>query len=328
MDLNEKYFYIPDFIDNISFLTEQLFMQQTSSWQLAAANYKGLKKTLVRQLEIDGIRFAVQFNPERIRSSAAKTDAKSISKRKCFLCPQNLPTEQQGIPIYDNFLILVNPFPIFPKHLTITKLQHTNQLIAQNMETMLDISAVLSDYTVFYNGPKCGASAPDHLHFQAGNKGFLPVEKEFAGMKNRLQIMKYKSVEISFAANYLRRMITLQSNRKNDLLETFAKIYDILSALQPHESEPMLNIICYADKDSWTVHIFPRIKHRPSQFFEHGERQLLISPASVDFGGVFITPRIEDFEKITAEDIVDIFSQVVINKTDFEKIIYEINKIK
>jgi ATP adenylyltransferase/5',5'''-P-1,P-4-tetraphosphate phosphorylase II len=328
MDLNEKYFYTPDSTDNISFLTEQLFRQQTGSWQLAAANYKGLEKTLVRQIETDGIRFAVQFNPERIRSSAAKTDAKSISERKCFLCMQNLPPEQQYIPVCDNFLVLVNPFPIFPKHLTIPKRQHTNQLIAQNMGTMLDMSATLTDYTVFYNGPKCGASAPDHLHFQAGNKGFLPVEKEFAEMKNRLQTVKHKSVEISFAADYLRRMISLQSNHKNDLLETFAKLYCVLSALQPHETEPMLNIICYADKDLWTVHIFPRIKHRPSQFFEEGANQLLISPASVDFGGVFITPRIEDFEKITKEDIIDIFNQVAINKTDFEKIIYKINKIK
>ncbi|MDR0754972.1 MAG: DUF4922 domain-containing protein [Prevotellaceae bacterium] len=328
MDLTEKYFYIPDSTDNISFLTEHLFRQQTSSWQLAADNYKGLEKTLTRRLHICGMCFVVQFNPERIRSSAAKVDAKSISERKCFLCPQNLPPEQQGIPVCVDFLILVNPFPVFPKHLTVSQLQHTNQSIAQNMGTMLDISAILTDYTVFYNGPKCGASAPDHLHFQAGSKGFLPVEKEFAEMKNRLQTVKYKSVEISFAADYLRRMISLQSNSKSDLLEAFAKIYGMLSTLQPHEAEPMMNILCYADKDSWTVHIFPRIKHRPAQFFEQGKNQLLTSPASVDFGGVFIMPRIEDFEKITAENIIDIFNQLTINKTDFEKIIYEINKIK
>ncbi|MDR2292772.1 MAG: DUF4922 domain-containing protein [Prevotellaceae bacterium] len=327
MNIDRNFFYTTDTNNNISFLTEQLFRQQTSSWQLAAANYKGLEKTLVRKLYIGGMCFVVQFNPERIRSSAAKIDARSISERKCFLCPQNLPPEQQCIPVCADFLILVNPFPIFPKHLTISKRQHTAQSIAQNMETMLEISAALTDYTVFYNGPKCGASAPDHLHFQAGNKGFLPVEKEFAEMKNRLQIVKYKNVEISFAADYLRRMITLQSNCKNDMLEMFAKIYNILSKLQPHETEPMLNIICYTDKKSWTVHIFPRVGHRPAQFFEQGDKQLLISPASVDLGGVFITPRIEDFEKISAENIIDIFNQITINKTDFEKIIYETNKI-
>ncbi|MDR1984771.1 MAG: DUF4922 domain-containing protein [Prevotellaceae bacterium] len=324
MNLDEKCFYIPDTTDNIAYITEQLFNQQTQSWQLAAANYAGLKKALTREFEIDGIRFIIQFNPERISSSSAKTDAKSISERKCFLCIENIPNEQQGIPVFNDFFILVNPFPIFDKHLTITKLQHINQSIADNAETMLNLAAALTDYVIFYNGPKCGASAPDHLHFQAGNKGFLPVENEFAEMKNRLQTYKYKSVEISFASDYLRRMITLQSNNKNDLLEIFRKTYGIFAELQPHETEPMLNIICCADKDEWTVHIFPRAKHRPSQFFAEGDAQLLISPASVDLGGVFITPRYCDFEKITKHDIIDIFNQVTIGKNEFDKIICEI----
>jgi ATP adenylyltransferase/5',5'''-P-1,P-4-tetraphosphate phosphorylase II len=328
MNLDEKYFYIPDATDNISFLTEQLFSQQIQSWQLADANYRGLEKATAREFEIDGLHFIVQYNPERIRSSAAKVDAKSISERKCFLCPQNFPNEQQGIPICGDFLILVNPFPIFPKHLTIPKLQHTDQMIAKNMGAMLDISAALYNYVVFYNGAKCGASAPDHLHFQAGNKGFMPVEKEFVEMKNRLPAHRYKNVEASFAADYLRRMITLQSDSKSDLLEIFAKIYGILAALQPQESEPMLNMLCYAGKDEWTVHIFPRTKHRPSQFFAQGRDQLLISPASVDLGGVFITPRNEDFEKISKEDIIDILNQITIEKVEFEKISYEISKIK
>ncbi|MDR1199531.1 MAG: DUF4922 domain-containing protein [Prevotellaceae bacterium] len=328
MNLDEKYFYIPDSTDNISFLTEQLFRQQTQSWQTAADNYKGLEKVKARELDINGIHFIVQCNPERIRSSSAKVDAKSISERKCFLCPQNLPAEQQCIPISDDFIILVNPFPVFPKHLTISKLQHTDQLIAKNAGTMLDISAILTDYVIFYNGPQCGASAPDHLHFQAGSKGFLPVEKEFAEMKSRLPVHRYKSVEISFAADYLRRMITLQSAGRDCLLETFSEIYNILDVLQPHESEPMLNIICYAGKDEWIMHVFPRIKHRPAQFFADGDGQLLISPASVDLGGVIIAPRNEDFEKITGESIIDIFDQITTGKVEFEKIMHEITKLK
>ncbi|MDR1347211.1 MAG: DUF4922 domain-containing protein [Prevotellaceae bacterium] len=328
MNLDEKYFYIPDSTDNISFLTEQLFRQQTQSWQTAAGNYKGLEKIKVRELGIGRMRFCIQYNPERIRSSAAKVDAESISKRKCFLCLQNLPEEQQCIPVCDDFIILVNPYPIFPKHLTIPKLQHTSQLIAKNAGTMFDMAAILTGYVIFYNGPQCGASAPDHLHFQAGSKGFLPVEKEFAEMKSRLPAHRYKSVEISFATDYLRRMITLQSDSRDCLIEAFEKIYGILVALQPHEHEPMLNIICYAGKDEWIMHVFPRIRHRPAQFFASGERQLLISPASVDLGGVLITPRNEDFEKITSEDIIDIFNQVTAGKAEFEKIMHEINKLK
>ncbi|MDR3286304.1 MAG: DUF4922 domain-containing protein [Prevotellaceae bacterium] len=317
MNLDEKYFYIPDATDNVAFITEQLFRQQTKEWQTAAINYEGLKNVRVRDLNINGIRFCIQYNPERIRSSAAKVDAKSISERKCFLCPANLPPEQKAIPAFDDFLILVNPFPIFSKHLTISKTAHTDQRIAANAGSMLDFAATLTDYVIFYNGPKCGASAPDHLHFQAGKKGFLPVEKEFVEMKNRWKTSKYKSVEISFADNYLRRMITLQANNRNDLLETFAKIYDTLAQLQPNETEPMLNILCYADENAWTIHIFPRIKHRPSQFFAENDAQLLISPASVDFGGVFITPRLEDFEKLNAEDIIDIFNQITISEKEF-----------
>jgi len=319
--LEEKFFYIPDATDNISFLTENLFSQQTQTWQTATDNYQGLKKTLTRTIEIDGICFKIQFNPKRMRSATAKTDVKSISERECFLCWQNLPAEQTGIPVRDDFWILVNPYPVFDKHLTIPKLHHIEQFIFPNVEIMLDLAAMLNNYVVFYNGQKCGASAPDHLHFQAGNKGFMPVEKEFAQMKNRLQTKMYKSVTISFAPDYLRRMITLQSNSKNDLLEAFTLLYNTLAKQQPAEPEPMLNIICYANTAEWIMHIFPRIKHRPTQFFAEGDAQLKISPAAAEFGGVFVCTRLEDCEKIIAEDIIDIFNQLTINKSDFDMII-------
>ena len=321
MNLEEKFFYIPDVTDNISFLSENLFAQQTQNWQMAAENYKGLEKTLTRIIEIGEKCFKIQFNPERMRSSAAKVDVSSINERKCFLCWQNLPAKQTGIPICDYFWILVNPYPIFYKHLTIPKLNHTDQLILPNVGTMLNLAAMLNNYVIFYNGQRCGASAPDHLHFQAGNKGFMPVEQEFARMKNKLPTKICKSVTISFAPDYLRRMITLQSNNKNDMLETFEMLYNILAKQQPCEPEPMLNILCYATADEWIMHIFPRIKHRPSQYYAEGNEQILISPASVDFGGVFITPRYNDFEKITAEDIIDIFCQLTISKNDFDRII-------
>lgn len=321
MNLEDKFFCMPDARDNISVLTKNLFKQQTQDWQTAAGNYEGLKKAVTRTIEIDGICFKIQFNPERMRSSAAKVDAKSISERKCFLCPHNLPEEQKGIPVCGDFMILVNPFPIFEKHLTIPKMDHIEQLILPNVGTMLDLAAMLTDYVIFYNGQKCGASAPDHLHFQAGNRGFMPVEKEFEQMKNNWLTKQYKDVKITFADNYLRRMITLQSDNKTDLLATFEMIYKQFAIQQPDEQEPMLNIICYATVNEWVMHIFPRIKHRPTQFFAEGEKQLLISPASVDFGGVFITPRLEDYEKISAEDIIDIFSQTTISKSCFDVMI-------
>jgi ATP adenylyltransferase/5',5'''-P-1,P-4-tetraphosphate phosphorylase II len=328
MNLEEKFFYIPDERDNISFLTEQLFKQQIQDWKTSADNYNGLKDTMTRIIEIDGMCVKIQFNPNRMRSSAAKIDAKSLSERKCFLCWQNLPDEQMGIPVFGDFMILVNPYPIFDKHLTIPKINHTDQLILNSVETMLNLAAALNDYVIFYNGQKCGASAPDHLHFQAGNKGFLPVEIEFEQLKNSLPVKTYKNVKISFAPNYLRRMITLQSNNKSELLETFDNLYNIFATQQPDEPEPMLNIICYTTCDEWIMHIFPRIKHRPSQFFAKDDEQILISPASVDFGGVFITPRFEDFEKIKAEDIIDIFNQITINQNNFDTIMNNITETK
>ncbi|MCK5371279.1 MAG: DUF4922 domain-containing protein, partial [Cyclobacteriaceae bacterium] len=155
---------------NISQQARQLIMDQQKDWELARKNYAGLKNVKVRTLPFDGFDMLVQFNPERIRSSAAKVDTKSIKERPCFLCRHNLPKKQVGLPVLDNYLILVNPFPIFPEHLTIPHLNHIDQRIEDKFVEMLEIAKALEDFTVFYNGPKCGASAPDHFHFQAGIK--------------------------------------------------------------------------------------------------------------------------------------------------------------
>jgi ATP adenylyltransferase/5',5'''-P-1,P-4-tetraphosphate phosphorylase II len=157
---------------------QTLFEQQTTHWETARKNYEALRQVQVRICTVNGYTYKVQFNPARIISSGAKVDAASIQQRACFLCAANLPAEQQGVSFGTEYTILVNPFPIFPKHLTIPVNNHIDQLIAGRLGDMLDLTKALSDYILFYNGPKCGASAPDHLHFQAGNKGFLPIEAE------------------------------------------------------------------------------------------------------------------------------------------------------
>ena len=158
-----------------------LLTGQLASWETARNNYAALSGVRVKELNVNGILYKVQFNPARIVSSGAKVDAKSILKRKCFLCPANLPPVQKGIPFGGHYNILVNPFPIFPRHLTVPELAHTPQRIATRFTDMLELAEALTDYTIFYNGPKCGASAPDHAHFQAGNKGFMPIEKDWRG---------------------------------------------------------------------------------------------------------------------------------------------------
>jgi hypothetical protein len=289
---------------------DALLEGQLKEWELASSNYADLKNVRSRTINFDGFTMLVQFNPKRIVSSAAKVDAKSIASRPCFLCRQNRPVQQRGIAFKEEYIILLNPFPIFPKHLTVPQEIHANQMIGEHFEDMLELAAGLNDYVVFYNGPKCGASAPDHFHFQAGSKGFLPIEKDFQ-QKTRCKLFKTTDeVTVYEWSDYLRTVVTFQSNQKEKLSILFYRVCSRLAKLQPAENEPMMNIIAYREDETWVVHLFPRILHRPNHYFEEGEKQLLLSPASVDLGGVLITPREEDFLKITAEQVADIFSQV------------------
>lgn len=310
---------------NISAQARQLIIDQQGEWALARNNYAGLKKVNVRTLPFEGFDLSIQFNPERIRSSAAKVDAKSIQARPCFLCQNNLPKEQRGIPVLNHYQVLVNPFPIFPEHLTIPHLKHIDQRIEDKFMDMLELSEVLDDFAIFYNGPLCGASAPDHFHFQAGIKGFLPIENDY---KNGLFVREVKNLNgvdiITWSANYLRTMLTFSGRDKQQLVSKFNILLTELKKLQPKESEPMLNILSSWDEGSWTIHLFPRQLHRPWQFFEVGEKQILFSPASVDMGGVLITPRAEDFDKISSEDVEDIFKQICLDEKQFEKLIERI----
>mgnify|MGYP001540535144 FL=1 len=107
-----------------------LLTGQLASWETARNNYAALSGVRVKELNVNGIPYKVQFNPARIVSSGAKVDAKSILERKCFLCPANLPPVQKGIPFGGHYNILVNPFPIFPRHLTVPELAHTPQRLS------------------------------------------------------------------------------------------------------------------------------------------------------------------------------------------------------
>ena len=289
---------------------KELIQSQIGEWDLAAKNYGSLKKIKVKTFDFGDYRIDIQFNPERIISSAAKVDTKSIEARPCFLCQKNLPSQQRWLFFEDEYLILVNPFPIFPEHLTIPFISHTDQRIFGNFGKMLDLAAKLDDFVIFYNGSKCGASAPDHLHFQAGNKGFLSIEVDFLTGNCCHKVRQISSVTISHWPFYQRGIITLNGNNKVELNDCFNKICCKLQVLQPNEIEPMLNILATFKNGEWTIHIIPRSLHRPTQYFESGDKQILLSPASVDMGGVLITPREEDFNKISVADVKAIFRQV------------------
>jgi len=308
--------------DTIKNRVEELFLSQVQNWDTACVNYSDIDKVKIKDFGFDDFTIKVQFNPARIRSSAAKVDAKSIQERKCFLCPDNLPPEQEGVPFGNDYQILVNPYPIFPKHFTIPAYKHTDQLIYDRYTDMLDLAKELSDYVVFYNGPKCGASAPDHVHFQAGIKGILPIEKDIASM-NRELIYSNGGSHIYALKHYLRNGFLIVSDLKGQSVSHFNRVYSSLE-IKDGDSEPMMNILLWVAGGRYYSCVFPREKHRPTCFYAEGDDKLLISPASVDLGGLFITPREEDFEKITTQDIVQILKEVCL---DDEKMRVAINKM-
>jgi hypothetical protein len=299
---------------------EKLIASQITQWDLARSNYTDLEKALLRTIVMDnGCRIKVQFNPSRMRSSAARVDKKSVSNRRCFLCAGNLPDQQRGLAFEDRYLILVNPFPIFGRHLTIPLKEHTDQLIGGRFGDMLRLSRFLDSFIVFYNGAQCGASAPDHFHFQAGNKGFMPIEEEYHHFPRKL-LTRNEGCTIAAMDGYYRNTLVLSGNNIEVLTILFDKIYHILRQLQESGGEPMMNILAGYEDGLWRIFIFPRRAHRPRQFFEKDEGQILISPASVDFGGVWITPRREDYDKLDGEAIMDIFAQVSYGSMEWQNI--------
>jgi ATP adenylyltransferase/5',5'''-P-1,P-4-tetraphosphate phosphorylase II len=295
---------------SLSVKVDNLFISQLEEWDLARDNYKQLENVRTQNISFGSFGLTVQFNPGRITSSAAKVDARSIEARPCFLCGKNRPEKQQGLKFEETWTLLVNPFPIFPRHLTIVSDSHTDQRILPGFGTMLSLAAELQDFVIFYNGPQCGASAPDHLHFQAGNKGFLPVENDFEKKANCLLNSQKEGLKIWQWKGYLRGIVTFEGSGREDLSMCFQEFYSRFMLLQSDRPEPMLNILCSFSDGRWIIHVIPRKRHRPSQFFAEEDKKIILSPASVDMGGVVITPREEDFNKITASDISDIFSQV------------------
>ena len=306
----------------------ELFNQQLLEWDTAQHFYTALNEVKVKETEINGCRYQIQFNPARIVSSGAKVDAKTIQERKCFLCSTNRPPVQKGIDFNGHYTILINPFPIFPKHFTIPEKEHTEQLILPRFGDMLDLAKAMENYVIFYNGPKCGASAPDHAHFQAGNKGFLPLETEW---KNHIT---EKISDNLFAINYgfPAFVIKAEMTNKAEAVSLFGKIYNTL-LVNNGETEPMMNVLAWYETSTTggegtvVIVVIPRAKHRPDCYFAESDENILISPAAVDLGGVFITPLEKDFEKITDKNVAEILGEVCLDKSTAEKLTAKLKEL-
>jgi len=299
-----------------------LLKTQINEWDKLDNGYKNLSSLKTKTFWFNGFKIKIQFNAGRIYSTSAMVDEDSIKSRSCFLCEKNLPEEQKGIELLENYLLLCNPYPVFPEHFTIVTANHKPQEISSSFSDFIMLSKLLSDnYTVIYNGPQCGASAPDHLHFQAGTKYFMPIENDFHSVKNEFgdTVLNNEKLTIIAADDGLRRFISLESNDDKLLLKAFNNFYDIYKDLNSNNGEPMMNLICNYDEEfGWRVIIFLRSKHRPSQYYLEGENQIMLSPAAIDLGGVCIVPVEKDFDKIEKESLKSIFNEVVLSINDFE----------
>ncbi len=308
--------------DNYANAARLLLQLQINEWDKLEEGYKNLSSLKTKSFWFDGFKIKIQYNAGRIYSTSAKVDEDSLKNRSCFLCEKNLPEEQKGIKLLENNLLLCNPYPVFPEHFTIVTANHKPQEIASSFSDFVMLSKLLSDnYTVIYNGPQCGASAPDHLHFQAGTKYFMPIENEFHSIKNEFgeTVLDNEQLTLTAADDGLRRFISLESNDDKILLKAFNNFYDIYSELNSNNGEPMINLICNYDEEyGWRVIIFLRSKHRPSHYYLEGENRIMLSPAAIDLGGVCITPLEKDFAKIDKESLKSIFNEVAISSNDFE----------
>ena len=283
------------------------FHNQLNQWKDVAKRFEELVGVQTREV---GSALA-QFNPARLVSTGAKIDKATLAKRPCFLCEKNRPKEQIVLPFGNDFDILVNPFPILPVHFTIPSRHHQQQAIAENYVQIHRLLRAYPQLMVFYNGPKCGASAPDHLHFQAGTSGILPLQRDWQRLyETSLPLLKLNGTEgIYEIKDYICPALAIVSHTEKHDVELFSRLYEALS-MKEDETEPMMNIVAWRSGESFISVVFPREKHRPDCYSADGEAQCLVSPGSLDMAGLMILPRQSDFEGMTAERAKAILREV------------------
>ena len=297
----------------------RFFNRQLEMWEDARHRFRDLKHVEVHQLS-DLLK--VQFNPARIVSTGAKIDKHTLGERPCFLCERNRPKEQMTKQIDDHFQLLVNPFPILPVHFTIPATKHQPQSIYRHYGEMHRLLSLHSELMVFYNGPKCGASAPDHLHFQAGTSGVLPLQTNWQRLsRNLTDVISLNDEEkISVLRDFLVPAFVIISKSEDSDEELFHRLYRSMP-MRGDESEPMMNIIAWRKGDEFISVVIPREKHRPDAYFAEGEAQMMVSPGALDMAGLIITPREEDFSKINLDKATALLRECGISAEKTEAIV-------
>ena len=291
---------------------EEFFHSEKKNWSDAATRYEALKEVQTKALPLGGVGggLNVQWNPARMVSTGANISKQAIEKRPCFLCDSNRPAEQHALPVLGQYQLLVNPFPILPKHFTVPAREHTPQLIKGRFQDLFKIAQQMPDYIVFYNGPLCGASCPDHMHLQAGSRGIAPLERDWKRIYE--PALEPFAEGISLLTNYPCPVLVIRTAEATEAEERFQRIYNALP-LHEGEAEPRMNIVCWQQDEEVVTLVFPRAKHRPDCYTAQGEDQLLVSPGALDMCGLLITPREQDFKKLTPELAAAILQEVSLN---------------
>ena len=304
----------------------RFFNRQLEKWDDARHRFRDLKHVETIKLSEE---LRLQFNPARIVSTGAKIDKKTLGERPCFLCDKNRPKEQMSQQIDERFHLLVNPFPILPVHFTIPARKHQPQAIYKNYGEMHRFLSLHSELMVFYNGPKCGASAPDHLHFQAGTSGILPLQANWQRLsRNLTDIISLNDEEkIAVVRDFIVPAFVIISKSEESDETLFHRLYKSMP-MRGDETEPMMNIIAWRKEDEYISVVIPREKHRPEAYFAEGDAQVMVSPGALDMSGLIITPREEDFHKLTEESATTILQECGISTEKMNSIVTKLKTSK
>ena len=294
---------------------------QLSRWPLALGNFEALDNVLVREVEVGGLKVKLQCNPARMISSAAKLGKEDIAKRRCFLCEQNRPQEQMWQVFKPasghEYHILVNPYPIFPDHLVIAMSEHTNQTIRGRYEDMLALAKEHEDLTIFYNGPKSGASAPDHHHFQAAPASLIPLEIAVDSCLGNAPLQHFNK--------FTTGVFVIRSRSAKEAADIFYRLIDCAETL-PGEPEPLFNLFTYFRDGEYRSIVIFRSRHRSHHYFSDGPDHLTMSPGCADMGGMFIVPVLEEYHKITPELLSEMVEEISLSPEEEARIITRYNR--
>ena len=307
---------------------QRFFNRQLEVWEDARQHFHDLRNVKTRELSYEEITLKLQFNPTRIVSTGASIDKKAIAERPCFLCEQNRPKEQMQKQVDKNFTLLVNPFPIMPQHFTIPLRAHRPQSICMNYGEIYRLLNAYPTLTVFYNGPKCGASAPDHMHFQAICSGLLPLQTYWPRLSRDVEVLAKRDERGTIAAvrGFAVPVFSIRTSDQQTGEQLFRKLYSAMP-LREDETEPMMNIVAWRDGDDYQVVVIPRRKHRPDCYYAENEEKRLVSPGALDMSGFIVTPRADDFDALTAEEAIAILQECGMDNAGFNNTIEKLHTL-